>query len=525
MAEPITIRKIINRVKDGEIRIPSFQRDFVWTSEQVAFLLDSLYKKIPVGNIFLWKTNEQLKTEKDFGNFTLPNPEADYPVKYVLDGQQRITSLFTVFQDELTPTRENHDWLDIYFDYTAEANSKESSFVALKPEEVDLAKHFPMHVLFDSVKYREATDKLDKDYIRLIDELQETFKEVLIPVEEIETEDKGKIAIVFERINRAGTDLDTFQLITAWSWSSEFDLKEEIENLAEELDEFGFGELSNDKELILKCCSGVIKGKASPKDIIKINGEDIQTNFNKIATGIKGAIDFLRKELNVASYKVLPYPSMLVGLTTFFATDKKNGISCTSKQRDELIRWFWKSCFSRRYSNGVNDKHEKDISTLKKLRNDEKEIISNFTCNIKKEFFIENKFDLSTVNTKVFVLALANLKPRSFISGNSVGLDDVLKTCNRNEFHHIFPKNYLKKNGEKHQIINALANLCFLSSADNQKIKDKEPSQYKALLPQDKIAEILTSHGAPKDALDLTYKVFIEKRAEILKNYVDKLIS
>lgn len=52
MAEPITIRQIINKVTSGEIRIPSFQRDFVWTANQVAFLMDSLYKGIPIGNLF-----------------------------------------------------------------------------------------------------------------------------------------------------------------------------------------------------------------------------------------------------------------------------------------------------------------------------------------------------------------------------------------------------------------------------------------------------------------------------------------
>lgn len=524
MAEPITIRTIINKITSGEIRVPSFQRDFVWTANQVAFLLDSLYKDIPIGNLFFWKTNEKLKIEKDFGNFTLPEPEKDYPVKYVLDGQQRITSLFTVFQDEIEPTKDNHSWIDIYFDYKANESSTESLFVALKKDEVDKNCHFPMKVLFDSVGYREATDGLSREDIKKIDKLQEKFKEVMIPIQEIETDDKGKVAIVFDRINRAGTDLDVFQLITAWSWSSHFDFKEEIEKLADELEKFNFGELSEDKELLLKCCSGVINGKASPDSIASINGEQVRNNFNKIANGIKGAIDFLQRELNISSYKVLPYPSMLVSLTAFFATDKVNGRLYNDKQRKELIKWFWKSCYSRRYSSGVNDKHQKDIENLLALLADDTVIVSNFKCEIEKEFFLKNQFDLSTVNTKVFVITLANLFPRSFISGAKVDLEGVLKNCSRNEFHHIFPKNHLKGLGYENKKINVLGNLCFLNNADNQKIKDKAPSEYKEMLPQESIEEILKSHGCPKDALDLSYEDFLDRRAEISLQFVKTLI-
>ena len=94
MSDPITIRRLIDRITSGDIRIPAFQRDFVWEPEQVAFLLDSIYKGFPIGTVILWKTDTRLKTEKRLGLFELPEPQKDYPVNYVLDGQQRLTSLF-----------------------------------------------------------------------------------------------------------------------------------------------------------------------------------------------------------------------------------------------------------------------------------------------------------------------------------------------------------------------------------------------------------------------------------------------
>lgn len=65
MSEPLTIRRLIDRITTGDIRIPAFQRDFIWEPDQIAFLLDSIYKKFPIGTIILWKTDNRLISEKN----------------------------------------------------------------------------------------------------------------------------------------------------------------------------------------------------------------------------------------------------------------------------------------------------------------------------------------------------------------------------------------------------------------------------------------------------------------------------
>jgi hypothetical protein len=112
--------------------------------------------------------------------------------------------------------------------------------------------------MFDSVSYRKATKSLTDEQTQQFDKVQERFKEVFIPVQTIETDERGKVAIVFERINRAGTDLDTYQLLAAWSWSEDFDLQEKFNELFQEIAPFGFNDLAEDRNLQLKCCSGVI---------------------------------------------------------------------------------------------------------------------------------------------------------------------------------------------------------------------------------------------------------------------------
>ena len=224
--EDLSIRDILEQVTRGQIRIPAFQRGFVWEPERVAYLMDSIYKNYPFGSLLFWRTKEKLKFDRDLGPFTLPTPKEDYPVDYVLDGQQRVTSIFGVFQTELDrPNVSYSNWLPIYFDLSAEPTAQENQFVALKPTDAVSGRHFPLNTLFDSISYRKATEGYDNPTIKRIDDMQAVFKENYIPVQISKTEDKATVAIIFERINRQGVELTTLQLLSAWTWSEEFQLR------------------------------------------------------------------------------------------------------------------------------------------------------------------------------------------------------------------------------------------------------------------------------------------------------------
>src|SRR5262245_61263024 len=158
--ETLSIREIIEQVDRGQIRVPAFQRGFVWDPDRVAFFLDSIFKQYPFGSLLFWRAQERLKCERNLGPFELPEPVADYPLDYVLDGQQRITSLYATLQTgkEVAQTAE---WKDIYFDYGLPFNAQDTQFFALLPHEVVLAKHFPLRCLFDTTAYRRATAGFD----------------------------------------------------------------------------------------------------------------------------------------------------------------------------------------------------------------------------------------------------------------------------------------------------------------------------------------------------------------------------
>jgi hypothetical protein len=521
MAE-LTIRRILDEVKKGQIRIPAFQRSFVWDGERVAYFMDSLYKGYPVGSLLLWRTHARLKTENQLGPFTLPNPEPKMPVDYVLDGQQRITSIYGVFQTDQPNVDE--DWSRVYYDFQAEADAQQSQFLVLSEEAPDPKRYFPVRCLFDTTAYRKATVGFGDELAKKADSLYERFKEVQIPVLSLETEDKKSVAIVFERVNRKGVPLDTLQLLTAWTWSDDFDLQQAFSDLADELNPFGFDELGEDDNLLLRCCSAFLTGDAGPEKLVDVTGTKVRDRFEEIMNGIKGAIDFLKAQMSVASFKNLPFHTILVPLSVFFAAPTGQQVKTTADQNKILTKWFWRCCFSRRYSSGVLRYLGEDIQEINKLRSGAPSKLADIPANIDAKFFTENTFKINAVNTKTFILMLAQMKPLSFISGTPVGLSDVLRAYNRTEFHHLYPRATLKKEKKDPQEINSLANYCFLSKVDNNALGGVAPSVYRAKMPED-VTEILKSAMCPLSLFDGDFDKFIEHRTSMLVDKAKELIE
>lgn len=523
MGDALTIRKLIDRISSGDIRIPAFQRNFVWEPEQVAFLMDSIYKSFPIGTVILWKTDTRLKAEKRLGYFTLPEPQKDYPVNYVLDGQQRLTSLFSVFQTELKP--ESAEWVDVFFDMSATENIQESLFLALDEAEVDYDRHFPIKTLFDSVEYRAATNRFaaDKAKLKRLDDLQAKFKEYLIPNEVFETGDRNKVAIVFERINRAGTALNVFELLSAWSWSEEFDLVDKFASLQEVIAEHGFDELGEDRDLQLRVCAGVICGETTPQKILELKGEEIRDRFDEIQAGLIGALDFLSREANLKHYRMLPFPGLLVPLSAFFATKKAEGQNYTDAQREQLLRWFWRSIFGRRFSADVNQRQAHDIVEMRNLVADEKYAFKQPKAEVRVDF-LKDGFSSANANSRALILLLSSEPAFSFLSGAKVDADKVLKKASKHEFHHIFPQKYLHSLGKDHTEINVLANICFLTRADNNTIRAKSPAEYLKGVDASKLPDYLAAAYCPIDTAALDFDAFLKQRADLLSLRASELM-
>ena len=95
---PVKYSDLISEIETGQVKIPQFQRKFVWDIKSSAKLLDSIIKGYPIGTFIYWRTNERLRSVRDLGNISLPEPKDGENVNFVLDGQQRLTSLFATLK-------------------------------------------------------------------------------------------------------------------------------------------------------------------------------------------------------------------------------------------------------------------------------------------------------------------------------------------------------------------------------------------------------------------------------------------
>ena len=516
-----SIREILDAVYRGQVRIPAFQRGFVWDPDRVAFLIDSIYKGYPFGSLLFWRTNEPLRTERQLGPFSLPEPNADFPIDYVLDGQQRVTSIFGVFQTELDH-QEDDDWKDIYFDLSQEDDVQESQFLALDDSEVDEAKHFPLNCLFDTAEYRRRTRPMTDDLANKIDGVQAAFKEAKIPVQSFRTEEKDKVAIIFERINRQGVPLDTLQLLSAWTWSEDFQLQNQFEDLIEELEGYGFSELSNDINLLLRCTAAVLTQSCKPESLVELNGAVVRNKFDEVVNGVKGALDFLKSEFNINSIDNLPYKYLLVPLTVFFSIDGNREYVYTNEQRRALVQWFWRCSFAKRYSHGTMRNLGNDIDEILKLKNNQESTLANLTPQLSDEIFKNEKFVINSVLTKTFILLLSKNSPINFINGTPIDLAIKLRECNRKEFHHLMPRSFLRESEQNQYHESCLANFCFISRADNRQLGGERPSIYKQKMTGD-TDKILETHFCPNALFDDNFEQFVNIRSQMLFNAAKNL--
>jgi len=112
--QSVTFSSLFAEIENGTIKIPQFQRDFVWSKARSALLLDSIVRGFPIGTFILWKTTERLRSIRNIGDLLLPDTSAGDAIKYVLDGQQRLTSLFVTLKG-LSITRD--DQVDDYSNF------------------------------------------------------------------------------------------------------------------------------------------------------------------------------------------------------------------------------------------------------------------------------------------------------------------------------------------------------------------------------------------------------------------------
>lgn len=523
-------------IDGGQIKLPMFQREFVWGIDKSAKLIDSIIKGFPIGTFILWKTREELRSYKNVGNHTLPDtPKGDY-VQYILDGQQRITSLYAIRKGiRITKDGKEVDYKSIFVDLDVSPESDESMVTT-----EDLSSEYPgryisVHRLLTS-QVTDLLDEFDRDNLKKI----EIYKGRLVNYDfsTITIKDYPiEIACeVFSRINTGGKSLTVFEIMVAKTYdeSKGFDLAERYEILRYGSDDEKQCLMSAKYEtlpesLIMQCVAAITSRAVKGKDILKIKREDFIANWDPMVGSLFSAIDFIRSELRIPVSQLLPYPALLIPITYFF--NRTHNKKASLKQTRLLEQFFYWCGINERYSSASDSKINEDFNKIDKIITGESPSYPNLELTVSAEEISETHFSSGNAYCKSILCLLAFNQPKSFDTDGIVVLDNSnLKIASSRNYHHFFPRKYLENNSKDAEP-NLIANITLIDGYSNKhKIGKKPPSQYIGEFSDEntQIDKTLKSHliddrgefGIDED----DYETFISKRSESFSSMLnDKL--
>ena len=519
--EIFRIEELVIRVRQGDIKLPKFQRPFVWKRPDILNLWDSIYKGYPIGSILLWLTQEPLASEKRIGDLDISIRPDEYPTNYLLDGQQRLSTLCGALY--WNGENKNSMW-NISFDIEKE------EFVF--PKEWDKVEFFPLNQLLETSNFlnrcRVFENHPDKGkYFEKAASLLSSVKDYKIAAVTIRNMDIHQVAPIFERINSTGRRLTIYDLMRAATWKDDFDLNNTVEVIRDSLRGKAF-ERVPETHILRNISASVGHGinKADVETLRFKSADELRAAAEACVQSYQLAVDFLTKELPVSSLAYLPYALQLTHLVEFFRLRPNP----TLEQRDKLKTWIWRTSLGMYFRSSNTGQNSADLKIIRAFGNGEIDDLKLDKL-VDYKSFVKETFALNKASSKAFALLLADKKPKSLLDGSPINLYQALAVANRHEFHHIFPQAYLKSSGYKQSAIDVHANICLLSRGNNTTISDQRPSVYfKELETQlgSNLESVLSSNYIDNDAYEAAlmddYEFFIGLRSETLLSAARSLI-
>ncbi|MDJ0839053.1 MAG: DUF262 domain-containing protein [Acidobacteriota bacterium] len=367
------VPELLKDLGAGRILIPKFQRPFVWSPQKVLFLLDSISRRYPMGGVLFWDTEEVMNSLDRIGDIPLPNAPPGLK-SYVLDGQQRLTTLYCVLQPNIDISTINWIW-DVWFDLESE------EFIHLRNQQPQ-ARHFPVRACLDAFAFHEAVDairssQVDKEaakgYTLRAQELAETVRQYRVPVTRITRTDLDQAVQIFSRVNSSSAKILPDQMVSALTYrempggKTVFSLSDEIDAFQMSLTEYYFGSL--DRVILLRTLLVELELDVYRTNWLTLRNEKIEAMLPGAVARCKSTllrtIQFLKKE-GVGCDRLLPYAMQVVALSAFFR--KYRDTDPEKKEKIDLIRrWFWVSSFTGWFAGGNSTTIRQVIQDMTRL--------------------------------------------------------------------------------------------------------------------------------------------------------------
>jgi hypothetical protein len=509
------LEQVLGEIASGRLRVPRFQRPFVWRPEQMLNLFDSIERGYPIGSLLVWETNLRVPSLDQVADIDIPEVPRDGTTAYLLDGHQRLSTLFgSLLKRPVTDSPEaQKEWMWQVYRVLRYREEKSDRFRHWKKAEPPPANYLPMRSVLRTMDFlaysRRLSEAVENESLAtLLDEaesLAHRIKSYQLAVVRLKGGDLRHAVEVFSRLNSSGQSMSPDQMVSALAYQAEGDsLAERIDAILEGLGPLGFGQVTSITVF---------------RSILAITGEEdiLDARWDVLASRVKGqlaeavkatdqaihrAVTFLRERVPVPMARLVPYQVQLVLLTAFFHHNHEP----SERMLNELVRWFWGTSWSGFFAGANSTQVKNALQEMKSFavgmadRPWEPQAARPFP----------NRFDMRSARVRAFILwELRKFSSRLTDNGEAFDPVNALSASDSNAYQHVAFN--VSKALASHP-----ANRLIFPTAQGFSVR-------RALMniPQEILPAVAKSHGIPRDAMDrlLIGDVdgFISERARFLE--------
>lgn len=509
--EVVLLDSLFEEVRTGRLRIPPFQRPFVWRPTDMLSLLDSVLNGYPIGSLLVWDTQNTRRSLDRFGPIEQPHlASRDSDVSLLLDGQHRLATLYGVLhvRGDIPDDDGERMWWAFY-----DLRRREFTYARWRPE----PQHLPLRMLLRTTEFRRWTGEIAKqvndqqldELLTEADRVARVFKGYQVPINRIKGGELSGALEIFSRLNSKGRSLSPDQLAAALSYREKdgevtFDLADRIDTILERIGNVGFRNL--DRGTILRALVAVegtpVHGSFGEAAARVVAGA---TATNKIAglvdraeNALWKAAAFLADFVGVPGERVLPYATQLVMLARFF--DERD--PPTQAQVKALEAWFWATSFSSWYAGQNTTLLNDDLREMSAFARGE---LPTLRAIQEAPNAFPARFDLRSARVRAFLLATLIRKVPLDTDGQPVRVWEFFATQEGSAVPRLFPT-----------VSTKVANRILLPN-----VTDARPrSRLLAMPPGDLRRKVLASHFIDDEAwealLSQRQEDFLRRREQLL---------
>lgn len=536
---PSELATLMNQMSQGQLQVPRFQREFVWPIAKTRKLLDSMFKEYPIGTFFFWQApQENADLFREMPELRIPKPTSGSQVSFILDGQQRLTSLFVTIHG-MTVSGRDYSRVCIDLEQAALYEAGDSDDEGDQDDSDQSEARIFVHRQPDNRRWIALKDLLQHNNYEIYDQIPKEWRPVFqkattrlrgYPLSVVWVKDQGldEVVDIFQRINQGGKRLSRYDLVCANLWEPNFDFRSEVIRFNESLEKQGFGAI--DGTVITQAFSLAIQDICTTPAELKMKTPDVRKVWDEVLSAIRLAVDFVKANFGVDRYEFLPYRGTLPVLAYFFYHAPKSAI--TAQQRDVLWQWFWRVTLSERYGTTTPSRMAEDAKKLKGMLAGEAVSFDYVSTATPEEVERTSMTATSSALRNAVLCLLTMRQPRNFKDGSKINLkNDFFSDLKQPERHHIFPAAYLRGQGILAKDVHRVANFCFIPADLNKEISAKAPADYMAAYQTNNphFAEDIATHLIPIDSNSPVwtndFDAYIKARSIVLSEALNGMIE